>query len=85
MKSKLSLLAIGILFLLIFPIKTFSNSILETYSLDKSTIANSINLTIDLAIADFDGDGIQDGTEMEYTMEHQWNTQWNRHTTMSIN
>ena len=63
MKSKLSLLAIGILFLLIFPIKTFSNSILETYSLDKSTIANSINLTIDLAIADFDGDGIQDGTD----------------------
>jgi hypothetical protein len=35
----------------------------ETYSLDKSTIANSINLTIDLAIADFDGDGIQDGTD----------------------
>jgi len=63
MKSKLSLLAIGILLLLIFPIKTFSNSILETYSLDKSTITNSINLTIDLAIADFDGDGIQDGTD----------------------
>jgi hypothetical protein len=63
MKSKLSLLLIGTLLLLVFPIKAFSNSTSETYFLKKSTITNSINLTIGLAIADFDGDGIQDGTD----------------------
>jgi len=63
MKPKLSLLAIGILLLLIFPIKTFSNSILGTYSSNKATRTKNINLSIYLTIADFDGDGIQDGTD----------------------
>ena len=63
MKTKLSLLTIGILLIFLFPTKTFSNSILEPYSLDKSTRTNTINLPIDIAIADFDGDGIPDETD----------------------
>jgi hypothetical protein len=63
MKTKLSLLTIGTHLIFLFPTKTFSNSILEPYSLDKSTMTNSINLPIDIAIADFDGDGIPDETD----------------------
>jgi hypothetical protein len=63
MKTKLSLLTIGIFLIFLFQTKTFSNSILEPYSLDKSTRTNTINLPIDIAIADFDGDGIPDETD----------------------
>ncbi len=63
MKAKLSNITIGLLLLFLFPQKTFSNSIEGVYSEKKSRNSKEIKLLNDFLFADFDGDGIQDGTD----------------------
>jgi hypothetical protein len=63
MKAKLSNITIGLLLLFLFPQKTFSNSIVGVYSAEKSRNSKEIKLLNDFLFADFDGDGIQDGTD----------------------
>ncbi len=63
MKSKLSLIAIGILLLFSFPLKSYSNSIEGTTSEGKLRNFIETRISKDFLLADFDGDGIQDGTD----------------------